>query len=207
MFLNKTNMNALWRCVAKPVLTNKIGLESFKKFMSTTICSKYIGTTLLVPTQCKYYSPYNTIRHKSKKQMADECDDEGDTFDDDPSLSRDSKVVKFNTTSLRADLILKTALGVARNKIEQLFYESKIRVNGKKIVKKSLSVKIGDEIDIIKAVSPKNPHHLYISRIEVMNLAAKEETIVVTARRFKTLLIENYETDPYKGSANEEQNK
>ncbi|XP_063391728.1 mitochondrial transcription rescue factor 1 [Cydia fagiglandana] len=206
MFFNKTNMNALWRCVAKPVLTNDIRREVFKKLMSTTICSKYIGTTSLVPTQCKYYSPYNTIRQKSKKQTA-ESDDEGDTFDDDPSLSRDSKVVKFNTTSLRADLILKTALGVARNKIEQLFYESKIRVNGKKIVKKSLSVKIGDEIDIIKAVSPKNVDHLYISRIEVMNLAAKEETIVVTARRFKTLLIENYETDPYKGSANEEQNK
>ncbi|XP_063545027.1 mitochondrial transcription rescue factor 1 [Cydia strobilella] len=204
MFLNKTNMNPLWRCVAKPVLTNNIRREVLNKFMSTTICSKYIGTTSLVPTQCQYYSPYNTIRHKSKKQRAEESDDEVDTFDDDPSLSRDSKVVKFNTTSLRADLILKTALGVARNKIEQLFYESKIRVNGKKIVKKSLSVKIGDEIDIIKAVSPKNPDHLYISRIEVMNLAAKEETIVVTARRFKTLLIENYETDPYKGSTNEE---
>ncbi|XP_048000015.1 mitochondrial transcription rescue factor 1 [Leguminivora glycinivorella] len=204
MFLNKTIINPIWRCVTKPVLTNNIRQEVLKKFISTTVCSKYIVTTSLVPNKCQFYWSYNTIRHKSKKQRAEESDDEGDTLDDDPSLSRDSKVVKFNTTSLRTDLILKTALGVARNKIEQLFYESKIRVNGKKIVKKSLSVKIGDEIDIIKTVSPKNSDHLYISRIEVMNLTAKEETIVVTARRFKTLLIENYETDPYKGTANEE---
>lgn len=66
-------------------------------------------------------------------------------------------------------------------------------------------VKIGDEIDVIKTISPKNPNHLYISRIEIINLAAKEETIAITARRFRSLLIENYETDPYKGSAESEE--
>lgn len=61
------------------------------------------------------------------------------------------------------------------------------------------------EIDIIKSVSPKNPDHLYVSRVEILNIAAKEESIVVTARRFKTLLIENYENDPYKPSTSEEE--
>ncbi|CAH2040636.1 unnamed protein product, partial [Iphiclides podalirius] len=144
--------------------------------------------------------PHISIRHKSKKQSDLDSDDEQDD-EDDYSLTKDSKVIKFNTTSLRTDGVLKSALGVSRNKIEQVFYESKIRINGKKILKKSHAVKVGSEIDVIKSISPHNPDHLYVSRVEVLNLAAKEETIVVTVRRFKNLLIENYETDPYKPSS------
>ncbi|CAH0399203.1 unnamed protein product [Chilo suppressalis] len=143
-------------------------------------------------------------RLKSKKQI--DSDDE-DNFNDDTSLSKDSKVVKFNTTSMRTDVILKSALGVARNKIEQVFYESKIRLNGKKILKKSASTKVGDEIDVIKAVSPKNTDHLIVSRVEILNITANEDAITVTARRFKSLLIENYEKDAYKSSVDSEADK
>ncbi|KPJ08377.1 Uncharacterized protein C6orf203-like [Papilio machaon] len=129
-------------------------------------------------------------------------DDEEEVFDeDDVSLSRDSKLVKFKTTSLRTDVVIKSALGVSRNKVEQVFYESKIRVNGKKIMKKSHAVKVGSEIDVVKSVSPHNPDHLYVARIEVLNIVPKEEDIAITVRRFKNLLIENYEDDPYKPSS------
>lgn len=47
-------------------------------------------------------------------------------------------------------------------------------------------------------VSPKNPDHIFVSRVEILNVAAKEESIQVTARRFKHLLIDNYESDPHK---------
>ena len=44
-----------------------------------------------------------------------DSDDEIEAYDDvDLSLTKDSKVVKFNTTSLRTDAILKSALGIAR---------------------------------------------------------------------------------------------
>lgn len=66
-----------------------------------------------------------------------------------------------------------------------------------------LQVKVGDEIDVIKMISPKNPDHLYVARIEILNVAANEDNISVTARRFKNLLIENYEIDPYKASSSE----
>lgn len=59
---------------------------------------------------------------------------------------------------------------------------------------------MGDEVDVIKMVSPKNPDHIYVSRVEILDVAAKEESIQVTARRFKHLLIENYENDPIKTS-------
>lgn len=61
-------------------------------------------------------------------------------------------------------------------------------------------IKQGDEIDVIKSVSAKNPDHLNVSRVEIINVTAKEESILITARRFKSLLIENYEEDPYKAS-------
>jgi RNA-binding protein YlmH len=53
---------------------------------------------------------------------------------------------------MRIDLILKSGLNIARNKIELAFYENKIRKNGKKILKKSQSVAVGDEIDFIKGM-------------------------------------------------------
>uniref|UniRef100_A0A2A4JKS7 RNA-binding S4 domain-containing protein n=1 Tax=Heliothis virescens TaxID=7102 RepID=A0A2A4JKS7_HELVI len=149
------------------------------------------------------FTGFNVVRWKSKKSQYDSDDEEVD-FEGDSSLSKDSKVVKFNTTSMRTDVILKSALGVSRNKVEQMFYESKIRVNGKKIMKKSASLKLGDEIDVIKIVSPKNPDHIYVSRVEIMNVVPKEESIQVTARRFKHLLIENYEDDPHRASMQNE---
>ncbi|KOB77414.1 putative secreted protein, partial [Operophtera brumata] len=113
--------------------------------------------------------------------------DDETIVDDDSPLTRDSKMVKFSTTSMRTDMILKSALGVARNKIEQAFYESKIRVNGRKITKKSAP----------------NPDHLFVSRIEILDASPKEESIGISARRFKNLLIENYEEDPHKGGSSE----
>lgn len=62
-------------------------------------------------------------------------------------------------------------------------------------------VRVGDEIDVIKSVSPKNPDHIYVSRVEILSVTPKEDSITVTARRFKSLLIENYETDPHKATA------
>lgn len=102
-------------------------------------------------------------------------------------------IAKVHVQSLRADLILKSGLGIARNKIETAFYENRIRVNGKKIVKKSVSCKVGDEIDLIKNDSPTNPNHQIIARIEIIETVAKEETIQVTMRRYKSLTVEKDE--------------
>ncbi|KAJ2947668.1 hypothetical protein O0L34_g17472 [Tuta absoluta] len=194
-------MNCLWRRLARPVIHYRaLKLEIKANLVRNIVCQHNVNI-VSGPTSLQQNSVfYSVIRNKSKKAKY-ESDDEEEISEDDSSLSKDSKVVKFNTTSLRTDLILKSALGIARNKIEQQFYESRIRVNGKKIMKKSSSVRLGDEIDIVKMVSPKNPDHLYVYRVQVMNVTAKEDAIAITARRFKNLLIENYEEDPYKGSA------
>ncbi|XP_026759858.1 mitochondrial transcription rescue factor 1 [Galleria mellonella] len=190
-------MNYVWRRIINPVFIRRTTkLQNITNKSLHHLVNKNINiTSNLLSDNLNYV---NIVRYKSKKPNRHDSDDEDEDYDGDSSLKKDSKVMKFSTTSLRTDAILKTALGVARNKIEQIFYESKIRINGKKILKKSVSIKIGDEIDVIKMVSPNNPDHLYVARVEILNIVAKEDSIGITARRFKNLLIENYEEDPYK---------
>lgn len=102
-------------------------------------------------------------------------------------------VVKIRVQSMRADLLLKSGVGVARNKIEAAFYEGRIKINGKKLMKKSQSCNIGDEIDYIKNDCPINPNNQIVSRVEIMSANPKEDTIVVTMKRFKSLTVEKKE--------------
>jgi 23S rRNA-/tRNA-specific pseudouridylate synthase len=102
-------------------------------------------------------------------------------------------VVKINVQSMRADLLLKSGVGIARNKIEAAFYDGRIRLNGKKLMKKSHSCNVGDEIDYIKNESTTNPDHQLISRVEIMSATPKDDAISVTMRRFKSLTVEKKE--------------
>lgn len=79
------------------------------------------------------------------------------------------------------------------SKIEVAFYESRIRVNGEKVAKKSYSVEVGDEIDLVKGPSPNNPDFLVVSRVEVLSSKLDGDELQVKLRRFKNLLIDNYD--------------
>ncbi|XP_026731571.1 uncharacterized protein C6orf203 homolog [Trichoplusia ni] len=192
---------SLYRRILNPTLMCRVfRQETTKRFIQLCVYKDVNITSKLASVYPNHL--FTSVRCKSKKSQYD-SDDEDIVPDDDSSLSRDSKVVKFSTTSMRTDVVLKSALTISRNKIEQMFYESKIRLNGKKVLKKSASVKLGDEVDVIKMVSPNNPDHLYVARVEIMNITPKEDSIQITARRFKHLLIDNYEADPHKVSAAE----
>lgn len=101
------------------------------------------------------------------------------------------------------------------SKVEAKFFDSRIRVNGKRATKKAQSVclekinkidwfsysliytflfqlKVGDEVDIIKGISPKNPNHLIVVRIEILEIKVVDEKIVIIVRRYKAYTIENY---------------
>ncbi|XP_073993073.1 uncharacterized protein isoform X2 [Rhodnius prolixus] len=77
---------------------------------------------------------------KPPKTWAKEKDVESDTDSDSEDTQMEDGIAKIITgrmQSLRADAVLKTGLGLPRNKVESLFYENKIHVNGEKISKKS----------------------------------------------------------------------
>jgi len=85
--------------------------------------------------------------------------------------------------------------------VETAFYESKIRVNGERILKKSKQMNIGDEIDIIKGYNDLNPVFLDVSRVIIISAKNSDtEKIMVVLKRFKQLVIDNY-PDPFTRAA------
>ncbi|CAG9806979.1 unnamed protein product [Chironomus riparius] len=134
---------------------------------------------------------YKYDKKGSTKQSAEvDSDDELSEFDDVDK----QKIAKIKVQSLRADLLLKVALGIARNKIEASFYEGKIRLNGKKLSKKSVHCNEGDVLDIIKGDSPTNSEHFVIGRLEILSVETDgEEFIYLTVKRFKSLTVEKEE--------------
>lgn len=129
---------------------------------------------------------------KKSTEIDTQTEESTDVFDD-AFTDKSTKLMNVHVNSLRTDALVKAGLGIARNKIETLFYESKIRVNGQKIFKKSAQVNVGDEIDVIKGTNPNNPNFLTVARVEILSATNKGETINVKLRRCKTLTIDNYE--------------
>ncbi|KAL3268545.1 hypothetical protein HHI36_007654 [Cryptolaemus montrouzieri] len=132
---------------------------------------------------------FKSNQSKSNKSSGSSDSEKSDLVIDD----KVSRTMKINVTSRRVDLILKSGLGIARNKIEKLFYESKIRLNGEKIGKKSEQVEEGDEIDVLKGPSPNNPELLVVARVEVLSMKPDDDSIAIKIRRSKSLLVENYD--------------
>ncbi|XP_059620501.1 mitochondrial transcription rescue factor 1 [Phlebotomus argentipes] len=175
-------------------LRRNVAILSQRMFLSSRQSPVHSASVIRVPVRHKY-----TGKGKASGSKDEDSDSDADELEE--LQENDKNLIKSSVTSLRADLLIRTGLGTARNKVETKFYEGKIRVNGKKIPKKSYHVKVGDEIDVIKNVSPNNPEHLVISRLELVSATPKEESISVLLRRFKTLVVDNYdERDAYKES-------
>lgn len=174
-----------------PVTTN------FPLHLSTLTSAENIQKVRLTPE----LSLVLPCRHKSKKkktQTTAETDTETDEEEaandawDQATTDKNSKIINANVSALRVDALLRSGLGIARNKIETLFYENKIRLNGQQLQKKAENAQEGDEIDIIKEVNPKNPDLLTVARVEVLGVKPKEEGYKVKLRRCKSLIVENY---------------
>ncbi|XP_044271556.1 mitochondrial transcription rescue factor 1 [Tribolium madens] len=164
-----------------------------------TISSFPPNISSLIPINVQYN--LQTVRYKSKKSqkqppkptVSDTETEKENTFEDQV-VDKNTKIMQIHVKSLRIDGVLKSGLGIARNKIETLFYESKIRVNGQKLLKKSESAQEGDEIDIIKGPSPTNPDFLNVARIEILGITeSNPEDITLKIRRCKNLTVENYD--------------
>ncbi|KAL1465664.1 hypothetical protein WDU94_005216 [Cyamophila willieti] len=207
-------------------------IRPLMKYMSdqsyhSTLNNNPINSTPCISMSCSVLSPWSKHTFhsssvcfkkkpgRSKTNKYDDNDDDEDLVgieDEEEGMedSNSSKVMHLKLTSLRMDLVLKQAFQIARNKIEKLFYESKIRINGYKVLKKSHNVALGDEIDIVKGFSQSNPQFLVVQRVKI--LAASDPTsdnegnLVLKVRRYKSLLIDNYEGDVYKESGASEKN-
>ncbi|XP_062539373.1 mitochondrial transcription rescue factor 1 [Armigeres subalbatus] len=165
-------------------------LVSFNSASSITLHNQ--SNLQIVRWKSKKSNRKEQSRQQEENEEEDDDDEKSEDFED-LELDKHVRLVKTSVNSMRADVLLKAGLGIARNKVETLFYESKIRVNGKKLLKKSSTLEVGDELDVVRGVSPTNEDHLIVSRVEVLAANPKSESIGVSLRRQKTLIIEDYD--------------
>ncbi|XP_062981825.1 mitochondrial transcription rescue factor 1 [Elgaria multicarinata webbii] len=86
---------------------------------------------------------------EEEEEEEEEKSDSEDEFEDDSTVLKDYKDLEKVVQSFRFDVIMKAGLDIARNKVEDAFYNGKLRLNGEKLWKKSRAVKVGDTLDLI----------------------------------------------------------
>ncbi|KAM6279295.1 mitochondrial transcription rescue factor 1 isoform 2-T2 [Porphyrio hochstetteri] len=72
-----------------------------------------------------------------------------DEFENDPNVVKDYKDLEKVVQSLRYDVIIKAGLDIARNKVEDAFYNSELRLNGEKLWKKSRTVRLFTNLSLL----------------------------------------------------------
>uniref|UniRef100_A0A2D4GH58 Mitochondrial transcription rescue factor 1 C-terminal domain-containing protein n=1 Tax=Micrurus corallinus TaxID=54390 RepID=A0A2D4GH58_MICCO len=142
----------------------------------------------------------NKSSHKNVKRTVEEDLEEEDTdeeitesedeLEDDPSTVKNYKDLEKVVQSFRFDVILKSGLDIARNKVEDAFYSGELRLNGEKLWKKSRSVKVGDTLDLILG-EDKETETAVVMRVVLKKASEKNENdkYKVMLRRWKNLKV------------------
>jgi hypothetical protein len=142
-----------------------------------------------------------------KEPTQEETSDNEDEDDEDREENQEviggvqDRVV--DVASLRLDAVIKGASRWPRNKIDDLFFDKRIRINGERPGKKADNVSLEDEIDLIKGKNRDNPDFLDVYRfivLDVPDISSSTGRIKLKVRIFSKLTIDNYEKDPYEGS-------
>ncbi|XP_072750822.1 uncharacterized protein [Anoplolepis gracilipes] len=140
----------------------------------------------------------NRKKTDTKKSIEDE-DSDVEQEENEEEAPVGSKILTINVSSLRLDTVSKVGFKLSRNKIEEAFYASKFRVNGKKVFKKSMEVEVGNEIDIVSHRNLDNPAFLIVNRIVILSMSSTPNSVRIKLSIDKNLLIEDYE-EPWSGT-------
>ncbi|XP_069707202.1 mitochondrial transcription rescue factor 1-like [Phaenicophaeus curvirostris] len=132
-----------------------------------------------------------TLQEEEEEEEEDEDESNlEDEFENDPNVVKDYKDLEKVVQSLRYDVILKSGLDIARNKVEDAFYNNELRLNGEKLWKKSRTVKIGDTLDLIVG-EDKETGTAVVMRVVLKKVSDKTESekYKVILRRWKSLKV------------------
>ncbi|XP_053145961.1 mitochondrial transcription rescue factor 1 [Hemicordylus capensis] len=140
-------------------------------------------------------SPKKTVKQTLPEETEEEdgneeISDSEDEFEDDPSVVKDYKDLEKVVQSFRFDMIMKAGLDIARNKVEDAFYNGELRLNGEKLWKKSRSVKVGDTLDFIIG-EDKETETAVVMRVVLKKASEKTDTdkYRVVLRRWRNLKV------------------
>lgn len=130
-----------------------------------------IGAPLLLTTRT---SPYlQPIRSKAKKAKSKATQDEEEEEEEEEAEEEESQQPGDNekiayVSSLRIDSIMKAGVNLSKTKVAESFYNGSIRLNGRKVTKKSTQVSVGDEVDHILELSAQNPNFMEVDRVTLL---------------------------------------
>ncbi|GLG95515.1 uncharacterized protein C6orf203 [Gryllus bimaculatus] len=105
---------------------------------------------------------------------------------EDNIKSKAFKELSVKVTSLRLDIVLKATLQMSRNKIETAFYENRIKVNGRKVTKKSAQVAEGDALDVAVADGRQGQFER-VARVELLQVSEEPEGFAIKFLKYRTL--------------------
>ncbi|XP_068573939.1 mitochondrial transcription rescue factor 1 [Cebidichthys violaceus] len=130
---------------------------------------------------------------EEEEEEEDKKDPEDSDYEDevgeDPNLPKDYKDMEKYVQSFRYDVIMKAGLDMARNKIEDSFYNNKLRLNGQKLIKKSKTVKVGDTLDLVLSEN-RETNTVTLMRVilrRVLGESSNAEKYKVAIRRWKSI--------------------
>ncbi|KAJ7401836.1 hypothetical protein BTVI_92005 [Pitangus sulphuratus] len=115
-----------------------------------------------------------TAQEEEEEEDEEESDLE-DEYENDPNIVKDYKDLEKVVQSLRYDVIMKAGLDMARNKVEDAFYNNELRLNGEKLWKKSRTVKVGDTLDLLVG-EDKETGTAVVMRVVLKKLSDKTES-------------------------------
>ncbi|XP_028994754.1 mitochondrial transcription rescue factor 1 isoform X2 [Betta splendens] len=128
-------------------------------------------------------------RTEEDEEDEDEKDPEDSDYEaEDPTLPKDYKDMEKYVQSFRYDVVMKAGLDIARNKIEDAFYNNKLRLNGQKLIKKSKTVKVGDTLDLVLSENQEE-NTVTLMRVIMRKVLGESSTekYKVAIRRWKCL--------------------
>ncbi|VDI45759.1 Hypothetical predicted protein [Mytilus galloprovincialis] len=142
--------------------------------------------TLCCPTVNRHFSTTGCLQKKRKKieqtdnsdsetedneDIDEESDEEFELYQEDDVATTEFVEKEVVVAAMRIDALLAKSLGESRTKMDEEFYNNKLRVNGAVFKNKSTKVDTGDYIDRI--VGHKLGHKT-VQRVRVLKIKAKK---------------------------------
>uniref|UniRef100_L7LW41 Mitochondrial transcription rescue factor 1 C-terminal domain-containing protein n=1 Tax=Rhipicephalus pulchellus TaxID=72859 RepID=L7LW41_RHIPC len=155
---------------------------------------------LLTAGTLPYLHPVRSKSKKAKSKATQDEEEEEEEEDDDDEEGESQEPGDNEKTayvsSLRIDSIMKAGVNLSKTKVVESFYNGSIRLNGKKVTKKSTQVSVGDEVDHVLVFSAQNPNLMEVDRVTL--LATHHDRVTdkgrfpVRLRCQRRLVIEKY---------------
>ncbi|XP_041669074.1 mitochondrial transcription rescue factor 1 [Cheilinus undulatus] len=130
-----------------------------------------------------------TEQEEEEEDEEDPEDSDYEDVDENPNIPKDYKDMEMYVQTFRYDAIMKAGIGMARNKIEDAFYDNKLWLNGQKLIKKSKTVKVGDKLDLLLS-QDREKNTVTLMRVivrKVFSETSQKDRHKVALRRWKCL--------------------